>query len=89
MATGAATGGGLGLLLGALLPGIGSAIAAAIGAAIGATTGALLGRALVGRVTVDDWEPSPGARSYVGARAPDSNDDGDVSDDFGGRVPAR
>jgi phage tail tape-measure protein len=64
---GVAAGTGLGLVL----PGI----AAVTGGLVGAGLGGAVGRWLVRRVSVDEFDPYLSERPYVGAQAPDADTD--------------
>ena len=72
---GAVTGGLLGLLLGSLVPGVGSLAGLGLAIVIGTAAGALAGRAVVTGASLDDWDRNPSDRPYVGAHAPDSEND--------------
>ena len=62
-ALGVAAGAGLGLVL----PGVAAATAGLVGAGVGSA----IGRWLVARVSVDEFDPNISKRPYVGAQAPD------------------
>jgi hypothetical protein len=72
---GAVTGGLLGLVLGSVVPGLGSLVGLVLAVAVGTAAGALAGRAAVTGASVDDWDRSPSERPFVGAHAPDVDQD--------------
>ena len=68
MASGFGIGAGLGALAAALAPPVAVALVG-----IGALGGAIAGRVIASRVSADDWDPTGGQRSYVGANSPDDD----------------
>jgi hypothetical protein len=68
---GAALGVAAGVGLGFVLPGV----AAVAGGVLGAGVGGAVGRWLIRRVSVLDFDPYVSKRPYVGAQAPDADSD--------------
>jgi hypothetical protein len=71
LGVGAALGVAAGVGLGFVLPGV----AAVTGGLVGAGVGGVVGRWLVTRVSVDEFDPEVSKRPYVGAQAPDADSD--------------
>jgi hypothetical protein len=66
--SGAFGGAVLGLLVGLVVPGLGALVAT-----VGGLAGAAIGRTLTKHVYLEEWDSSL-VRSYVGLRAPDSDE---------------
>jgi phage tail tape-measure protein len=71
--TGVAAGSLAGIALVAMLPIWGTIVDAAIGVVLGGALGGWLGKTIIAQISADDWEPLTSRRSYVGARAPDTD----------------
>jgi uncharacterized membrane protein len=68
LSTGGLAGGALGLLLGTLFGAI-----SVVPAIVGAVLGAVVGREAALKISLDEWEPAPNRRAYVGTKSPDSD----------------
>lgn len=76
-AAGATAGTALGLVAGAvlsnLLPNLGGGAGPILGGAMGLMLGALVGRMAVSHVAIEEMDPGPSSRPFVGAHTPDDD----------------
>ena len=73
--TGVSAGAVTGIAIGIALGSLGAGLGIFIGALCGAIAGAVIGGALARRVNPEEMDPPANDRSYVGARAPDVDDE--------------